>query len=76
MIWRYVRQCLDAAWLFCSPDQAITKGVRSLPAIHWGGLPRPDQVAPVSGSRYFASTFFLGLLGFQGKTCWAVKPNS
>ncbi len=36
---------------------SIRNRVRSLSAIHLGGLPRPVQVAPVSGSRY------LGLMG-------------
>ena len=34
----------------------IRKLSRSWPAIHFGGLPRPDHVLPLSGSRYFGAT--------------------
>ena len=47
---------------------------RFFPSIHFGALPLPLQLAPVSGSRYLAATLLTS--GFQGKTCCAVKPNS
>ena len=34
----------------------IANSSRSLPSIHFGGLPRPVQVAPVAGSRYLGAT--------------------
>src|SRR2546429_3341138 len=64
-------------------DVAVT-GVQTcalpiLPSIHLGGLPRPVQVAPVSGLRNLGSpTLRLpalsGLLLAEGKTSSFVKP--
>ena len=42
--------------LACCLNYLIRKAARSLPAIHFGGLPRPDQVTPVDESRYLAAT--------------------
>lgn len=52
----------------------MRKSSRFFPAIHAGALPRPVQVAPLFSSRYFWATFLT--VGFHGKTCWAVNPNS
>lgn len=48
-------------FLYLIPAYPIKNGPRSLPEIHAGGLPRPDQVVPVAGSRYLGSTFARGL---------------
>lgn len=58
-------------FLVCIPSQIviillsqIKKSSRFLPPIQSGALPRPDQVVPVAGSRYFAATTFFSFKQF------------
>lgn len=68
-----MRWAVTAAHLQQQASQT-KNSARFLPSIHFGALPLPLQLAPVSGSRYLAATLLT--TGFQGKTCCAVKPNS